>query len=205
MPCLCCSASVPSSRSFLETSSVFQVFNFNSIFNAYLFFSVCSFSSLLFPISKEMGTAYAQVGHSTSPLHLRSALTKCSHHLFLLHISLIDPLLTELSPKTTDDGLPTDCVGLCTACLWLFRTDLDPASTAPRLPRLAPVHTQYRFLLATPAHTCPHTFELSFSPSFCSLFCTCQSLPALHSGNSIGSGSISIFNFQFEACVRLHT
>ena len=35
-----------------------------------------------------------------------------SHHLFLLHISLIDPLLTELSPKTTDDGLPT---GLCWA------------------------------------------------------------------------------------------
>ena len=172
MPCLCCSASVPSSRSFLETSSVFQVFNFNSIFNAYLFFSVCS--SLCFPFQKKWGTAYAQAGHSTSPVHLGSALTKCSHHLFLLHISLIDPLLTELSPKTTDDGLPTDCVGLCTACLWLFRTDLDPASTAPRLPRLAPVHTQYRFL---PRHLCTYLFThicTSFSSSFCSLFCTCH-------------------------------
>ena len=52
-----------------------------------------------------MGTAYAQAGHPNTPVHLAPALTKCSHHLFLLHISLIDPLLTELSPKTTDDGL----------------------------------------------------------------------------------------------------
>ena len=121
-----------------------------------------------------METAYAQVGHFNTPVHLRSALTKCSHHLFLLHIFLIDPLLTELSPKTTDDGLPTDCVGLCTACLWLFRTDLDPASTAPRLPRLSPVHTQYRFL---PRHLCTYLFThicTSFSSSFCSLFCTCH-------------------------------
>ena len=170
MPCLCCSASVPSSRSFLETSSVFQVFNFNSIFNAYLFFSVCSFS-FLFPISKKMGTAYAQAGHPTSPIHLGSALTKCSHHLFLLHISLIDPLLTELSPKTTDDGLPTDCVGLCTACLWLFRTDLDPASTAPRLPRLSPVHTQ--------CHSATPPLHISVHPHL-HFFLVFFLLPVLH-------------------------
>ena len=77
MPCLCFSASVPSSRSFLETSSVLQVFAFNSIFNAYLLFSVCYYPvhslSLLSPISKEMGAAYAQAGDLNTPVHLAPA------------------------------------------------------------------------------------------------------------------------------------
>ena len=158
------------STTFVRRRSSFPVHSLHS-FHSY---SLHSLLFVLFELQKKWGTAYAQAGHSTSPVHLGSALTKCSHHLFLLHISLIDPLLTELSPKTTDDGLPTDCVGLCTACLWLFRTDLDPASTAPRLPRLAPVHTQYRFL---PRHLCTYLFThicTSFSSSFCSLFCTCH-------------------------------
>ena len=126
------------------------------------------------------------------------------------HVPLTCTHTSPLSPPHLShwpaSGLPPEDHrrphGLCprTACLQLFRTGFCPASPAPGLFRLAPVplNTQLRFLLATPAHTCPSTFEPSFSPSFCSLFCTCQSLPALHSGNSIGSGSVSISIFNLK-------
>ena len=94
----------------------------------------------------------------TGPPRVGSALTKCSHHLFLLHISLMIHFSPSFLPRRRTTDCLRDCVGLYTACLWLFRTDLDPASTAPRLPRLVPVHTQGRFLTR---HLCTHVYHIT--------------------------------------------
>ena len=121
-----------------------------------------------------MGTAYAQAGYPNTPVHLAPALTKCSHHLFLLHISLIDPLLTELSPKTTDDGLlraVLGCALLAFGCS--ARTSILRAQRLDCLGWYLCTHSGD----LTARHPCLYLFThicTSFSSSFCSLFCTCH-------------------------------
>ena len=107
-----------------------------------------------------------------------------SHHLFLLHISLIDPLLTELSPKMMDwlravlgcallafgcsartsilRAQRLDCLG------WHLCTHSYDSDTPPLYTRVS--HHVY------PARA-PHLFThicTSFSPFLRSLFCTCH-------------------------------
>jgi hypothetical protein len=159
VPCLCCSASVPSSRSFLETSSVFQVFNFNSIFNAYLFFSVCYYS-LCFPFQRNGGP---HMRRPVTPPH-RSTSDRHSRNAHITSFSSTSLSLIHFSPSFLPRRRTTDCLRTVLGCALLAfgcsaRTLILRAQRLDCLGCHLCTHST-DFCHATSAHICSPTFAL---------------------------------------------
>ena len=161
MPCLCCSASVPSSRSFLETSSVFQVFNFNSIFNAYLFFSVCYYSLLFVSHFKRNGGPHMR--RPVTPPH-RSTSGRHSRNAHITSFSSTSLSLIHFSPSFLPRRRTTDCLRTVLGCALLAfgcsaRTLILRAQRLDCLGWHLCTHST-DFCHATSAHICSPTLAL---------------------------------------------